>query len=665
MPDKITIAMAGNPNAGKTTLFNALTGSHQSVGNWPGVTVEKKEGIANYKGHKIRVVDLPGVYSLTAYSPDEIISRNFIINDSPDVVVNIVDASNLDRNLYLTIQTLEMGVPSIIVLNMMDVAEKSGQKIDVAALSAEIGAPVIPLVASKGQGVKNLLEMVISLAEKKTTPDFRLNYGEELENEISRLESILFDLPGGTGNLPRWTAIKLLEQDKDVTARFDDGQLQNATAKSLKHLKNMRGDQAETLIADARYGFISGLLRDVLQRPAAEPRSISDKIDSVLVNRWLGIPIFLLIMLGMFEFIFTLSSPLTDLISRFFEWIGELATGISPAWLGSLLGNGVLGGVGTLLSFIPPIFMLFIAISILEDCGYMARAAFVMDKIMHKIGLHGRSFIPMALSLGCNISGIMACRTIENPRDRLTTMLVTPFMSCGARLTIYVLLAAAFFPSQQGLVVFSLYVLGIITALLAAFVLRKKVFSGESSHFVMELPPYRLPTVTGVLVHMWQRGKSFIVKAGTVILGLVLVVWFLSSMPWGVEYASAESWMGHIGRFIAPVLSPAGFGQWQAAVSLVFGFLAKEVVVGTMGAIFGVASGSLGQTIAAQLGWTPLTAYSFMVFCLLYLPCVASINTIRTEAGSWKWALFTAVYTTLIAWVASTLIYQIGSLFVG
>ena len=660
----ITIALAGNPNAGKTTLFNALTGGHQSVGNWPGVTVEKKEGTARYGGHDIRVVDLPGVYSLTAYSPDEVVSRNFIINEAPDVVVNIVDASNLERNLYLTVQILEMGVPCIIVLNMMDVAEKSGQKVDVAALSAEIGAPVIPLVATKGQGIDELLKMVVELAGKKTTPPFHLNYGEELETEIAKLESAIFNLPGGTTHLPRWNAVKLLEQDREVGARFDNPELQKTATESLAHLKSIFGDQAETVIADARYGFIAGLLRDVLQKPIAEARTTSDKIDRVLVNRWLGIPLFLLTMLGTFEFIFTLSRPLTGWINQFFGWLSRLTAGINPAWLGSLLGNGVLGGVGTLISFVPPIFLLFIAIAILEDCGYMARAAFVMDKVMHKIGLHGRSFIPMVLSFGCNISGIMSCRTIENSKDRMATMLVTPFMSCGARLTIYVLLAAAFFPGQQGLVVFSLYVLGILVALLAALVLRKKVFAGESSHFVMELPPYRWPTVTGVLVHMWQRGKAFLVKAGTVILGLVGVVWFLSSMPWGVEYACAASWMGHIGKFIAPVLSPAGFGQWQAAVSLLFGFLAKEVVVGTMGAIFGVARGALGQTIAAQLGWTPLAAYSFMVFCLLYLPCIASINAIRAEAGGWKWAIFTAVYTTVIAWVVATLIFQIGSLFI-
>ena len=579
-------------------------------------------------------------------------------------MVNIVDASNLERNLYLSVQILEMGVPCIIVLNMMDVAEKSGQKIDVAALSAEIGAPVIPLVASKGQGVDELLKLVVELAASKATPNFSLGYGEELETEVSKLENAIFDLPGGTAFLPRWTAVKLLEEDRDVSGKFAGPAVQKAVSESLSHLKSIFGDQAETVIADARYGFITGLLKDVLQKPATEAKSASDRIDRVLINRWLGIPLFLLIMLGTFEFIFTLSRPLTGWITQFFDWLGTQAANISPDWLGSLIGRGVLGGVGTLISFVPPIFLLFIAISILEDCGYMARAAFVMDRVMHRIGLHGRSFIPMVLAFGCNISGIMSCRTIENPKDRLTTILVTPFMSCGARLTVYVLLAAAFFPGQQGLVVFSLYLLGILVALLAALVLRKRVFKGESSHFVMELPPYRWPTVTGVLVHMWQRGRAFLVKAGTVILGLVVVAWFLSSMPWGVQYASADSWMGYIGKFIAPALSPAGFGQWQAAVALLFGFLAKEVVVGTMGAIFGVASGSLGATIAAQLGWTPLVAYSFMVFCLLYLPCIASINAVRAETGGWKWAIFTAVYTTVIAWVAATVIFQVGSLFI-
>ncbi len=437
-----------------------------------------------------------------------------------------------------------------------------------------------------------------------------------------------------------------------------------AKDKSISHLKAVFGDDAETVIADARYGFISGLLKDVLKKPPVERITLSDTIDKVVVNRWLGIPLFLAIMYAVFQFVFTLSEPLMGWIETFFGWLGGYASAISPDWLGSLLADGIVGGLGSVLVFIPPIFLLFIAIAILEDCGYMARAAFVMDRVMHKIGLHGRSFIPMLLGFGCNIPGLMACRTIENPKDRLTTILINPFMSCGARLPIYVLLAGAFFPANQGLVVFSMYLIGIIVAIMMAQVLRKSILKGPSGHFVMELPPYRLPTITGVLVHMWERGRLFLRKAGTIIFGVVVLVWLLSSMPWGVEYASANSWVGQIGSFVAPIFAPAGFGQWQAAVSLIFGFLAKEVVVGTMGTIFAVEEGILGGAIAAQLGWTPLIAFAFMVFCLLYVPCVAAIGVIRSETNSWKWAGFAALYTTVVAWIAATLIFQIGRLFV-
>jgi len=437
-----------------------------------------------------------------------------------------------------------------------------------------------------------------------------------------------------------------------------------AKDRSISHLKTVFGDDAETVIADARYGFISGLLKDVLKKPPIERLTLSDNIDKVVVNRWLGIPLFLAIMYGVFQFVFTLSAPFMDWIDAFFGWLGGYASGVSPDWLGSLLADGIIGGLGSVLIFIPPIFLLFIAIAALEDCGYMARAAFVMDRVMHKVGLHGRSFIPMILGFGCNIPGIMACRTIENPKDRLTTILINPFMSCGARLPIFVLLAGAFFPANQGLVVFSMYIIGIIVAIIMALVLRKSILKGPSGHFVMELPPYRLPTVTGVLVHMWERGSLFLRKAGTIIFGVVVLVWLLSSMPWGVEYASAESWIGQIGSFIAPVFAPAGFGQWQAGVSLIFGFLAKEVVVGTMGAIFAVEGGVLGGAIATQLGWTPLVAFGFMVFCLLYMPCVAALGVIRGETNSWKWTAFAALYTTAVAWIVATLIFQIGRLFV-
>jgi len=437
-----------------------------------------------------------------------------------------------------------------------------------------------------------------------------------------------------------------------------------AKDRSIAHLRGILGDDTDTIIAERRYGFISGLLKDVLKKPPIERLTPSDNIDKVVINRWLGIPLFLALMYGMFQFVFTLSVPFMDWIDQFFGWLGGYASGVSPDWLGSLLADGIIGGVGSVLIFIPPIFLLFIAIAILEDCGYMARAAFIMDRLMHRIGLHGRSFIPMILGFGCNIPAIMACRTIENPKDRLTTILINPFMSCGARLPIFVLLAGAFFTANQGLVVFSMYIIGIIVAIIMALVLRRSILKGPSGHFVMELPPYRLPTITGVLVHVWERGRQFLIRAGTVIFGIVILVWLLSSLPWGVEYASAGSVIGKIGSFIAPVFAPAGFGQWQAAISLLFGSLAKEVVVGTMGTIFAVEEGILGGAIATQLGWTPLIAFAFMVFCLLYVPCVASLVTIRSETNSWKWTGFAALYTTVVAWIAATLIFQIGSLFI-
>jgi ferrous iron transport protein B len=435
---------------------------------------------------------------------------------------------------------------------------------------------------------------------------------------------------------------------------------QEAVAK----LKSVYGSDADMVIADARYGFISGLLKDVLKKPPVERVSLSDKIDKIVVNRWLGIPIFLGLMYLVFQFVFTVATPFMDWIDAFFGWLAGYAANINPDWLGSLIADGIIGGVGSVLIFVPNIFLLFIAISLLEDSGYMARAAFVMDRLMHKIGLHGRSFIPMLLGFGCNIPGIMACRTIDNPKDRLITTLINPFMLCGARLPIFVLLIAAFFPAQQGLVMFSMYLLGIVIAILMAWIFRKTILKGESGHFVMELPPYRLPTFTGVITHMWERGQMFLRKAGTIILAAVVVIWFLSSMPWGVEYASADSWIGQIGGFFAPVFALAGFDQWQASASLIFGFLAKEVVIGAMGTMFAVEEGLLGDVLVTQLGWTPLIALSFMVFSLLYVPCVAALGAIRGETKSWKWTIFTAVYTTAVAWIMAVLVFQVGSLFV-
>lgn len=421
-------------------------------------------------------------------------------------------------------------------------------------------------------------------------------------------------------------------------------------------MRRIHGDDAETMIADARYGFISGLMQDVLEKPSVAKVTMTDRIDRLMLNRWLGIPLFLVILFGVFQFTFAASTPLIDWISQGMDWLAEQAAVISPAWLGSLLSDGVIGGVGAVLSFIPIIFLLYIAMSILEDTGYLARAAFVMDRLMHRLGLHGRSFVTLMLGFGCSVAAIMSSRTIENPKDRLATILVTPLMSCGGRLPIYVLLAAAFFTAYQGLVVFAMYAIGVILAILLAWLFRKKLLSGESGHFVMELPPYRLPTITGVLAHAWEHGKAFLTRAGTLIFGAVVIIWFLN-------YFNV---LDNIGRAIAPVFSTAGFGQWQAAVALIFGVVAKETVVGTFGTLFPGAEGTVGfgAVLSTELGWTPLIAFAFMAMVLLYIPCIATLGIIRKETGSWKWTFFAFGYTLVLGWLVATLIYQIGSLFI-
>jgi ferrous iron transport protein B len=423
---------------------------------------------------------------------------------------------------------------------------------------------------------------------------------------------------------------------------------------SLTHLRRIHGEDAETLIADARYGFISGLMKDVLVKPAVEKTTMTDRIDRLMLNRWLGIPFFLAILFGVFQFTFLVSEPFINWLGAGFDWLAEQAGALSPTWLSSFLADGVIGGVGAVVSFIPIIFLLYIAMSILEDTGYLARAAFVMDRLMHRLGLHGRSFVTLMLGFGCSVAAIMSTRTIENPKDRLVTILVTPLMSCGGRLPIYTLLAAAFFTAYQGVVVFSMYAIGVILAILLAWIFRKRLLPGESGHFVMELPPYRLPTITGVLAHAWEHGKAFLTRAGTIIFGAVVVIWFLN-------YFNV---LEHIGRAIAPVFAPAGFDQWQAAVALIFGVLAKETVVGTFGTLFGSAEGAgFGATLSAQLGWTPLIAYAFMAMVLLYIPCVATLGIIKKETGSWKWTLFAFGYTLILGWLVATIIFQIGSLF--
>jgi ferrous iron transport protein B len=669
---EIVVALVGNPNSGKTSLFNALTGARQHVGNWPGVTVEKKEGRLDFDGTAVRVIDLPGTYSLGAYSEDEVITRDYILKESPDVVINVIDSTNLERNLYLTVQLLEMHTNVVLALNMFDEARAKKIEIDTDRLSALLDVPVAVTVATKNEGIKELIEKAISASKKDVKNGFRINYGREIEEEIAKIESIIYLYPEIADKYPpRWLAIKLLEEDKRILEEIKkDNFIKHVSVqleKSKSHLMEISGEDAETIIADRRYGFISGLEKEFVRRyQTAEQRyTLSDKIDKIVTNRYLGIPIFLFAMWSVFQFTFKLGDPMIGWVETLFEGLSDIVSGVAenigaPDLVVSLLVDGVIGGVGSVLVFIPPIFLLFLAISILEDSGYMARAAYVMDRLMHALGLHGKSFIPLLIGFGCNVPGIMATRTLENRQDRLITILINPFMSCAARLPVYVLFAGAFFAEYQGWVIFSLYLLGIVLAIIMGKIFKKFIFKGETSHFVMELPPYRVPTAKGLFIHMWERGSSFIKKAGTIIFSVVVLIWALSNLPFGVEYASSESLIGRLGAMIAPVLSPAGFGTWQAAASLIFGILAKEVVVGTLAVVYGVEEAGLGEVIRQH--FTPLSAYAFMVMTLIYIPCVATIGAIKRETNSWKWTAFAIGYSLVLGWLLAVLVFQAGRL---
>ena len=673
LPKEIVIALAGNPNSGKTTVFNNLTGARQHVGNWPGVTVEKKVGRLIYAGKTHKVIDLPGIYSLGAYSEDEIIARDFILHEKPDVVINVVDASNIERNLYLTVQLLEAGVRMVVALNMVDEAEARNIVVDREKLAEFLGVPVVPTVATKNKGLPELVEQALAAAESGPQEALKIDYGQEAEAEISELEKVISSRPGLADRYPpRWLAVKLLEEDdrllKEIGKLPDSGDLLARREKSIRRLQKITGEEVENLFAERRYGFISGIVRQVVRKKNIEQRlSLSDRIDRVVTSRFFGLPIFLVAMWAVFQFTFKLGGPLTGWIESFFDWLGGAAEGAlnavcAPEWVTSFLLKGVIGGVGSVLVFIPPIFLLFLAISFLEDSGYMARAAYIMDRFMHALGLHGKSFLPMLIGFGCNVPAIMATRTLENKQDRLVTILINPLMSCTARLPIYILFAGAFFSTRQGLVIFSLYLLGIILAIIMGKLFKTVLFKGESAPFVMELPPYRLPTLKGTLIHVWERGSSFIRKAGTIIFGAVVLIWVLSVFPWGVEYASQESLVGRLGGALAPVLAPAGFGKWEAAAALVFGLLAKEVVVGTLGVIYGVGEGGEGLTQIIAQQWTPLSAYAFMAMCLIYIPCAATIGAIKRETNSWKWTGFAVGYSLVLGWVVAVIIYQGGRL---
>ncbi len=669
---EIVMALAGNPNCGKTVLFNSLTGARQHVGNWPGVTVEKKEGSFTYNDTFVKVVDLPGTYSLGAYSEDEAVARDYIVFEKPDVVVNVIDSTNIERNLYLTSQLLEMGANVIIALNMYDEAKSKQIEINIRQLSSLLGVPVLTTVAVKNQGIKELVDQVLKTSPNNSGGALGIKYGKEIEAALEKLQNGILQNTGLSEKYnARWLAVKYLEGDKAVGNLFEKNnvftKLEEIRKDYVDRIEAVWGDDIESIIAEKKYGFINGIVKESVKRQmsAEEKQSITDKIDRVVTNRYIGIPIFLIAMWGIFQFTFTLGNPIADLIDLFFRWFGGVvgdgihASG-APEILVSLIVDGIIGGVGAVLVFMPNIFLLFFAISLLEDSGYMSRAAYITDRFMHTLGLHGKSFIPMIIGFGCNVPGILATRTLENKRDRLVTILINPLMSCSARLPVYILFTGAFFSANQGLVIFSLYLLGIVLAIGMGVLFKKLVFRGETSHFVMELPVYRVPTLKSTFIHMWDRGSSFIRKAGTLIVAVVVLVWVLSSLPEGVQYASRESFLGQLGAFIAPVLEPAGFGTWEAASALLFGIVAKEVVVVTLGVVYDAGEEGLVSVISGS--WTPLSAYSFMVMTLIYIPCAATIGAIKRETNSWRWTAFAIGYSLLLGWVMAVIVYQAGSL---
>ncbi len=663
----LKIGLAGNPNVGKTTLFNNLTGLNQHVGNWPGKTVEKAEGHYNYNNNRVDVIDLPGNYALSAHSIEEIVSRDFIVDEDSDVIVNIIDASNLERNLYLTVQMMELGANLVVALNMNKFAQDKGYTIDAKKLSDLLGVPVVEIEANSKIGKDQLLKTIEEAAKNPVNTVNRLSYGPELFDHLNELQTAIEEDKNLSDVPSRWIAIKLLEDDEIILDRIEDSSkrnnILNTTEKVKKHFKDIYNESSEEVIANARYAYIEGLLKEVLTKPATEKKTLTDKIDSIVTNRLLGFPIFLIIMYLMFQITFTVAAPFQDMIDEGFGILGEMvAAALGDGMLTSFIVDGIIGGVGGVLVFLPQIILLFLIISFLEDSGYLARAAFVMDKVMHSlVGLHGKAFIPMILGFGCGIPGIMATRTMENEKDRLITMLIVPFMSCTARMPVYLLLVGAFFAAaDQTNVIFSLYVLGIVVAIIVAFILRKTLFDDMDAPFVMELPDYKLPTLRGILMHTAEKSWGFVRKAGTIILAAAIIVWILSSFPAGVEYGSQESAIGMIGTAVAPVFAPLGFGSWQPAVALIFGLVAKEVVVGTFSSLFGVAEEGAGIAAAMHGIFTPLTAYVFMVFVLLYIPCFAALGTIKQETGGWKWPLIMSVTTLITAYVVAFIVYMVG-----
>ena len=670
-----TFALIGNQNSGKTTLFNQLTGSNQHVGNFPGVTVEKKEG--TLRKHKdVSVVDLPGIYSLSPYTAEEVVTRDFALNDKPDGIINIVDATNIERNLYLTLQLTELQIPMILALNMMDEVTANGNYIDIDKLSSSLGVPVVPISASKNDGIDELVDRAIATVKNCILPqktDF-CQAGGELHKTIHSIAHIIEDHANAAGIPTRFAATKLVEGDTPMMQRLalhkDEVDLITIL---VQNMEKALGTYRDAALADMRYDFIERLCARCVEKKHTQTKQQlrSIQIDKVLTHKVFALPIFLCIMLFVFWITFGLVGPvLSDLLSEGIDFVTQAADTLLvnlqvSEWLRSLLIDGVFAGVGSVLSFLPTIVILFFLLSILEDSGYMARVAFVMDKLLRKIGLSGRSFVPMLIGFGCSVPAIMATRTLSSERDRRLTVMLIPFISCSAKLPIYAVFTAAFFPKGGALVMTGLYVFGILMGILSAFLLKNTLFKGKPVPFVMELPAYRLPSAKSVLLHMWEKAKDFIMKAFTIIFFATIVIWLLQSFDLRFEMVqdSSQSILASIGKFVAPIFAPLGFGNWQAVTALITGLTAKEAVVSTFAVLTGAGDSSSLIPILSGM-FTPLQALSFLVFTLLYMPCVAAMAAVKRELGGYKNALLVMLYQTAFAWVAAFVVYSFGLLFV-
>lgn len=715
----INVALVGNPNCGKTSLFNVASGSHEHVGNYSGVTVDAKEGHFDFQGYHFRLVDLPGTYSLSAYSPEELYVRKHIIDETPDVIINVVDAGNLERNLYLTAQLIDMNVRMVIALNMFDALQHSGNTLDYKKLGQLFGVPIVPTISRTGKGIDNLFHVIIGLYEgadfmgqkeeiqdeamreyrewhDKYVPDHKygsheeethefdgksyirhihINHGPELERsidavkeEICKNENIRYKYS------TRFLAIKLLENDKDIEQRViatlpNGKEVMKIRDREAERIRLSMNEDSEQAIADAKYGFITGALKETFTEKNQNTEMFTRIVDSIVTHKIWGFPIFFVFLYLMFECTFVFGEYPKGWIEWIVKQIAVLAETFIPAGpVKDLIVDGIIGGVGGVIVFLPNILLLYVFISFMEDSGYMARAAFIMDKIMHKMGLHGKSFIPLIMGFGCNVPAIMASRIIESRKSRLVTILINPLISCSARLPIYLVMIGAFFPSKASLVLLSIYVIGILLAVLMARIFSRFIVKGDDAPFVMELPPYRMPTLKSVLRHTWEKGAQYLKKMGGIIMVASIIIWFLGYYPNHNAYTTTaeqqeNSYIGQIGKAIEPVIEPLGF-DWKMGIGLLSGIGAKELVVSSLGVLYTNNDDINSVDLSERIPITPLVAYGYMLFILIYFPCVATVAAIKNESGSWKWAAFTICYTTLLAWVVAFLVHQIGSLFI-